>query len=149
MASKYRFIGKVTPRKDAVDILTGRAKFLNDIKFPDMLYGKVLRSPHAHALIKKVDKSKAQKLEGVRAVLTWEDVPDWKGGTPRRTPVLGRKVRFVGDAVALVILDLHLPHVSGVDILHQIRQDTTLAQVHVIVTTADSALSRKQLKYGA
>ena len=102
MGGKYRFIGKVTPRKDAAEIVTGKARFLNDIKLPDMLYGKVLRSPHAHALIKKVDKSRAEKLRGVKAVLTWEDVPDWKGGTPRYTRVLGRKVRFVGDAVALV-----------------------------------------------
>lgn len=102
MAGKYRFIGKVTPRKDAVEILTGRAKFLNDIKLPDMLYGKVLRSPHPHALIKKINKAKAEKLGGVRAVLTWEDVPDWKGGTPRCKRVLDQKVRFVGDAVALV-----------------------------------------------
>jgi len=102
VAGKYRFIGKVTPRMDAAEIVTGRARFLNDIKLPDMLYGKVLRSPHAHALIKKVDKSKAEKLRGVRAILTWEDVPDWKGGTPRTKRVLDRKVRFVGDAVALV-----------------------------------------------
>jgi xanthine dehydrogenase molybdenum-binding subunit len=102
MADKYRFIGKVSPRKDAVEILTGRAKFLNDLKLPGMLYGKVLRSPHPHALIKKVDKEKAEKLQGVRAVLTWEDVPEWKGGTPRCKRVLDQKVRFVGDAVALV-----------------------------------------------
>jgi xanthine dehydrogenase molybdenum-binding subunit len=92
----------VTPRKDATEIVTGGAKYLNDIKFPDLLYGKVLRSPHPHALIKKVDKSKAERLKGVKAVLTWEDVPDWKGGTPRYTRILDRKVRYVGDAVALV-----------------------------------------------
>jgi len=102
MSDKYRFIGKVTPRKDAVEILTGRAKFLNDIKLPSMLYGKVLRSPYPHALIRKIDKEKAEKLQGVCAVLTWEDVPDWRGGTPRCKRVLDRKVRFVGDAVALV-----------------------------------------------
>ena len=101
-SSSYRFIGKATARKDAVEIVTGEARFLNDIKIPNMLYGKVLRSPHAHALIKTVDKSRAEKLPGVKAVLTWEDVPGWKGGTPRNTPVLGPKVRFVGDAVALV-----------------------------------------------
>jgi CO/xanthine dehydrogenase Mo-binding subunit len=98
----YRFIGKPTTRKDARDIVTGSARFLNDIKLPDMLYGKVLRSPHAHAIIKNVDKSRAEKLPGVKAVLGWEDVPDWKGGTPRYTRVLDRKVRYVGDAVALV-----------------------------------------------
>src|SRR5512135_1946378 len=102
MANNYRFIGKPTPRKDAKEIVTGSARFLNDIKLPDMLYGKVLRSPHPHAVIKKIEKSRAEKFPGVKAVLTWEDVPDWKGGTPRYTRVLDRKVRYVGDAVALV-----------------------------------------------
>ncbi len=102
MTAPYRFIGKATLRKDATDIVTGNTRFLNDIKIADMLYGKVLRSPHPHALIKDIDKSGALKLNGVKAVLTWEDVPDWKGGTPRYTRVLDRKVRFVGDAVALV-----------------------------------------------
>jgi len=102
MAGTYRFIGKATPRKDGTKIVTGSARFLNDIVLQNMLYGKVLRSPHPHALIKKVDKSRAEKLRGVEAVLTWEDVPDWKGGTPRYTRILDRKLRFVGDAVALV-----------------------------------------------
>jgi CO/xanthine dehydrogenase Mo-binding subunit len=102
MAGNYRFIGKTTPRRDATALVTGGARFLNDIKLPGMLYGKVLRSPHAHALIKGIDKSAAEKLQGVKAVLTWEDVPDWKGGTPRYTRILDRKVRYVGDAVALV-----------------------------------------------
>jgi CO/xanthine dehydrogenase Mo-binding subunit len=102
MANNFRFIGKPTPRKDAKDIVTGSARFLDDIKFPDMLYGKVLRSPHPHALIKRIDKSRAEKFPGVKAVLSWEDVPDWKGGTPRCTRVLDRKVRYVGDAVALI-----------------------------------------------
>lgn len=102
MGSTYRYIGKATPRKDAKEIVTGGVKFLNDIKLPDMLYGKVLRSPHPHALIKKIDKSQAEKLPGVKAILTWEDVPDWRGGTPRYTRILDKKVRYVGDAVALV-----------------------------------------------
>ncbi len=102
MTKPYRYIGKAMPRRDAKEIVTGRAKFLNDLKLPDMLYGKVLRSPHAHALIKRIDKSKAEKLKGVEAILTWEDVPDWRGGTPRCTRILDRKVRYVGDAVALV-----------------------------------------------
>jgi CO/xanthine dehydrogenase Mo-binding subunit len=100
--STYRYIGKPTPRKDAVEIVTGATKYLNDIKFPNLLYGKVLRSPHAHAFIKGIDKAEAEKLKGVKAVLTWQDIPDWKGGTPRLTRVLDRKVRYVGDAVALV-----------------------------------------------
>ncbi|OPX93300.1 MAG: Xanthine dehydrogenase molybdenum-binding subunit [Syntrophorhabdus sp. PtaB.Bin027] len=102
MDNKYRFIGKRTPRLDAPEIVTGKAKFLNDIKLADMLYGKVLRSPYAHAVIKSIDTGKAEAVKGVKAVLTWQDVPDWKGGTPRFTRILDRKVRYVGDAVALV-----------------------------------------------
>jgi xanthine dehydrogenase molybdenum-binding subunit len=102
MGGDYRYIGKPIPRRDAVDIVTGAAQYLDDLKFPHLLHGKVLRSPHAHALIKKIDKSKAEALPGVKAVLTWEDVPDWRGGTPRNVPVLDKKVRYVGDAAALV-----------------------------------------------
>ncbi|MBM4338237.1 MAG: xanthine dehydrogenase family protein molybdopterin-binding subunit [Deltaproteobacteria bacterium] len=102
MENTYRYIGKATPRRDATEIVTGRTAYLDDLKLTNMIYGKVLRSPHPHALIKKIDKSKAERLKGVEAVLTWEDVPDWRGGTPRSTRVLDRKVRYVGDAVALV-----------------------------------------------
>jgi CO/xanthine dehydrogenase Mo-binding subunit len=102
MAEEYRYIGKVTPRKDGVEIVTGGLKFLDDIKFSDLLHGKVLRSPHPHAIIRRINKDKAMALKGVRAVLTWEDVPDWKFGNPPIFRILDRKVRYVGDAVALV-----------------------------------------------
>lgn len=102
MEAEYRFIGKAIPRKDAAEIVTGATRFLDDIVMPGMLYGRVLRSPHPHALIKRVDKSRVEEIKGVKAVLTWEDVPDWRGGTPRFVRALDRKVRFVGDAVALV-----------------------------------------------
>ncbi len=102
MGENYRYIGKPMPRRDATEIVTGTAQYLDDLKFQNLLHGKVLRSPHAHALIKKIDKSKAQALPGVKAVVTWEDIPDWRGGTPRNVRVLDKKVRYVGDAVALV-----------------------------------------------
>lgn len=102
MGNGYRYIGKPIPRRDAAEIVTGAALYLDDLKFQNLLHGKVLRSPHAHALIKRIDKSKAEALPGVRAVLTWEDNPDWKGGTPRNLRLLDKKVRYVGDAVALV-----------------------------------------------
>jgi len=100
---RYRHIGKPTPRKDAVDIVTGTARFIDDIKMPGILHAKVLRSPHAHAEIKRIDTGKAERLSGVKAVLTHKNVPDWKGGIPiphRR--VLDRRVRFVGDGVAII-----------------------------------------------
>jgi CO/xanthine dehydrogenase Mo-binding subunit len=102
MATQYRFIGKATPRKDALEIVTGKAEFIDDVKRPGMLHGKVLRSPHPHAQVVGIDTAKAETLSGVKAVLTYKNVPDWKTGIPRHVRVLDRKVRFVGDAVALV-----------------------------------------------
>lgn len=102
MTTEYRFIGKPVPRKDARDITTGRAKYINDISVPHMLHGKVLRSPHPHANIRNIDTSKAKALSGVKAVLTYRDVPNWKIGNPLHLRVLGSKMRFVGDSVALV-----------------------------------------------
>jgi len=102
MGGNYRYIGKAMKRRDAESIVTGSAQYLDDITFPNILVGKVKRSPHAHAVITRIDKSRALALPGVKAVLTWEDIPDYRGGTPRNVRVLDRKVRCVGDAVALV-----------------------------------------------
>ena len=73
MTKGYRHIGKGTPRKDAREVVTGRAKYIDDIKLPGMLFGKVLRSPHAHAVIKNIDTARAEKLAGVKAVLTYKN----------------------------------------------------------------------------
>lgn len=102
MSKDYRFIGKRTPRKDAFEIVTGRAKYIGDIRKSELLHGKVLRSPYPHAEITKIETDKAAALSGVVAVLTYKNVPDWMTGMPRHVPVLDRKVRFVGDAVAIV-----------------------------------------------
>ena len=105
MTESYRYIGKETPRKDARDIVTGKADYIDDLKLPGMLFGKVLRSPHAHALIKRIDCSAAKALQGVKAVLTHQDIPDWEWGMPKHMRVLDNKVRYVGDAVAMVAAD--------------------------------------------
>ncbi|MFP3928478.1 MAG: xanthine dehydrogenase family protein molybdopterin-binding subunit [Desulfobacteraceae bacterium] len=102
MASSHRFIGKRTPRKDALDIVTGKARYIDDITHRDMLYGRVLRSPHPHANILDIKTDRAEALAGVHAVLTHKDVPEWKTGMPRHLGVLNRRLRHVGDAVALV-----------------------------------------------
>jgi CO/xanthine dehydrogenase Mo-binding subunit len=102
MGEEYRHIGKATKRKDARAIVTGSAKYIDDIKLPGMLEGRVLRSPYPHACIKHIDTSKAETYPGVKAVLTYKNVPPWIGGIPYHRPVLDSTVRFVGDAVALV-----------------------------------------------
>ena len=80
MAKEYRHIGKETPSLAAREFVTGKAKYIRDMKRPHMLYGKVLRSPYPHANIKSIDTSKAEKLPGVKAVLTYKNAPDWISG---------------------------------------------------------------------
>ncbi len=68
--------GKPTDRPDAVDKVTGRARYAADINLPGQLIGKVLRSPHAHAYVISIDVSEAEKLPGVKAVVCRDDFPD-------------------------------------------------------------------------
>lgn len=100
--SEYRHIGKVRRRQDGRGIVTGKALYSDDIKIPNALYMKVLRSPYPHAEILSIDTSKAEALPGVKSVMTYQNAPDWKTGIPACRPVLGQKVRFTGDAVATV-----------------------------------------------
>lgn len=68
--------GTPTDRPDAIDKVTGRARYAADINLPGQLIGKVLRSPHAHAIVKSIDISEAEKLPGVKAVVTRDDFPE-------------------------------------------------------------------------
>ena len=73
---KFRWVGTRPIRHDGVDKVTGKASFGADLSFPDMLWGKILRSPHAHANIARIDVSRALKLDGVKAVATAADLPE-------------------------------------------------------------------------
>lgn len=98
----FRVVGKPLPQIDARERVSGRAEFVSDIKIPGMLHGRILRSPHAHARIRKIDASRAKKLPGVRAVITAEDTPQIPFG-PRSDDwmiLASDKVRFIGDEVA-------------------------------------------------
>lgn len=115
MTENLSIVGKRVPRWGAYDKATGAARYLADIKLPGMLAGKVLVSPHAHANILKIDTSKAEKLPGVEAVITWKDVPH-NLYNPNKLDlilvhpelefkdsyVLSEKARFVGDRIAAV-----------------------------------------------
>lgn len=76
MGSEYKWIGKNIVRPDGVEKVTGRAKFGADFTLPGTLTGKILRSPHAHARIKKINIDKALALPGVKAIVTGDDLPD-------------------------------------------------------------------------
>ena len=75
-STQYKWIGKRTIRPDGHDKVTGRAKFGSDFSLPGMLHGRVLRSPHAHAVIKAIDTSAAERFPGVKAVVTSKDFPE-------------------------------------------------------------------------
>jgi nicotinate dehydrogenase large molybdopterin subunit len=104
---EYTVIGKSYPRHDAILQVTGRSVYADDIVRPGMLHAKILRSAHAHAIIKAIDCSLAASIPGVRAIVTAQDVPHKRYGfTHQDQPVLADdKVRFLGDAVAALAAD--------------------------------------------
>ena len=77
VVTNNKWIGQRTIRPDGMDKVTGRAQFAADTTMPGMIWGKVLRSPHPHARIKSIDTSKAEKLPGVKAVVTAKDIVDF------------------------------------------------------------------------
>jgi xanthine dehydrogenase molybdenum-binding subunit len=120
-----KVVGHPTPRIDAEERVTGRAKYTNDVQLPGMLYAKVLRSPHPHANIKSIDVSKAKALPGVKAILTYENCKvvwgagsvaggqqysdEVKKNTKQRRYAFNNPVRFVGEpVVAIAAVNRHL-----------------------------------------
>lgn len=105
------FVGKPMRRKEDLRLLTGRARFLEDIRLPGMLYVRVLRSPHAHARITRLDVERARTMPGVHGVLTGRDiagkVEPWghqTQGLPEgeRLPFAVDKVTYEGQEIAAV-----------------------------------------------
>ncbi|MBX2836891.1 MAG: xanthine dehydrogenase family protein molybdopterin-binding subunit [Gammaproteobacteria bacterium] len=104
--TKFQSVGTRPLRPDGVDKVTGRARYGADMSMPGQLVGLILRSPYAHASIKKIDVSKAEKLSGVHAVVTSKDFPN-KNIDDALQPILEncmarKKVFYDGHAVAAV-----------------------------------------------
>ena len=96
-------VGKRVPKLDAMDKATGRVKYIQDLKVPGMLYGKVLYSKYAHAKIVKINTARARETPGVLAVLTGEDIPDIRMGVYKdNRPLKKGKVCSFRDEVAAV-----------------------------------------------
>ncbi len=111
MEAKNRYVGMSVIKKDAKALLAGKPLYTDDIAPKDCLIVKLLRSPHAHALIEEIDLSRALKVEGIETILTYQDCSQKRftmaGQTyPEPSPydrlILDQRVRFVGDAVAIV-----------------------------------------------
>ena len=108
-ANNLSYVGQRIPRKDGPEKVTGRAKYTGDIHLSGMLVGRILRSPHPHARILNIDTTRAEQLNGVKAVITARDTAGIKHGfveTPRyppdQYPLATDRVRFVGEEVAAV-----------------------------------------------
>lgn len=114
-ATETRVVGQAAPRGDAVERVTGKAVYGSDLTLPGTLYGKMLRSPHAHARIKSINTTRAMELPGVKIVVTSADFPDVELGGPavggeiallprdqRRMQLADETVFYQGQAVAAV-----------------------------------------------
>jgi len=155
---QFKWVGTRTIRPDGVDKVTGRAMYGADLTLPGMLEGKVVRSPHAHAKIKSIDTSKAEALDGVKAVVTAADMPladptpvasgeaminlrDLSDNVIAREKVLyeGQTVAAVAAtsadiaerAVALIEVEYEvLPHV--IDVLEAMKDDAPVLHDYMI-----------------
>ena len=104
-------VGQPIRKKDAMALVTGKPVYMDDLAPKDCLIVKVLRSPHANAIVKSIKKTAAERVPGIEAIYTWEDVPKQRftmaGQTyPEPSPydrlILDRHVRYVGDPVAII-----------------------------------------------
>jgi 4-hydroxybenzoyl-CoA reductase subunit alpha len=105
MSNRFSIIGKPIAMVDAAGKTTGAGKYTDDLSVPGMLIGKILHSPHPHARITRIDTSRAEKLDGVMAVVVGTDAPNPYGILPvghDEHALALDKVRYVGDNVACV-----------------------------------------------
>jgi len=119
MTSPYRYIGKPTGRPDVQGKATGESKYTPDVDLPGMLWAKVLRSPVSHAIITRIDTSKAEALPGVHAVVTGADGPGVRYGRRYRdlNVLSDGRVRFVGDRIAAVAAETKDIAEAAVDLI--------------------------------
>ncbi len=153
----YRYVGTRPVRHDGLDKVVGKARYAADLVLPGMLYGHILRSPHAHARIVAIDTSVAEAMPGVRAIITGADFPDLPADDPERNMtrnLMARdKVLYEGHAVAAVAAGTRrqakeaaeaievtyevLPHV--LDILEAMEPGAPLLHDDMMTTGVDPA----------
>ena len=170
----YKVVGSRVKRPDGIDKVTGKARYGADASAPGGLVGRVLRSPHPHAQIVKINTAKAEKLTGVKAVITSEDLPDLTNGDQGMAHILencmarGRAL-YDGHAVAAVaaideqtaakalkLIDVKykkLPHVTDVD--EAMKPDAPVLHANMFTrgvdpapTKASNISARTQMGYG-
>ena len=160
----FKLVGTRPNRPDGLDKVTGRARYGADFSLPGMLFGAVVRSPHAHARIVKIDTSKAEALAGVKSIVTRADFPtglvgeDWN---LQENTIAGEKALYDGHAVAAVaatskliaenaarLIDVEyevLPHVIDVD--DAIKPDAPVIRENVADATVPDGMPGNVARY--
>jgi xanthine dehydrogenase molybdenum-binding subunit len=140
MSASFKVVGTRVPRIDGASLVTGSAKFSNDVILPNMLYGRILKSPYPHANITAIDTSKALALPGVKAVITYKDVPNLTITGSQSAPfgtsdryILENIVRHVGDPVAAVAATDPFTAEAALDLIN-----VTYQQLPFVVTATDA-----------
>ena len=170
----YKVVGSRVKRPDGVDKVTGKARYGADVSAPGGLVGRVLRSPHPHAQILKINTAKAEKLPGVKAIITSADLPDLTDGDQGMAHILENcmargRARYDGHAVAAVaavdeqtaakalkLIDVKykkLPHVTDVDEAMQpdapvLHENMFTRGVEPAPTKPSNISARTQMGYG-
>ena len=141
--STFSVVGQRLPKVNAWAHLTGTARYADDIQLPRMLYGRLLRSPHAHARVTRIDVSRALAHPGVVAVCTGADMPELMGimpSTQDETALAVDKVRYVGEPVAAVAA---VDEDTAFDALSLIEVDYEPLEP---ILTIEEALTREDVK---
>jgi CO/xanthine dehydrogenase Mo-binding subunit len=131
---KYSVLGKRPVRHDGADKVTGKAIYTADLALPNMAHGKIVRSPHAHARIKKIDASEALKLPGVLAVVTHDDFPDLKA-----------KFAAMGEAGAVNLLHLASNCLANDKVFYKGHAVAAVAAINTHI--AEEAAKRIKVEY--
>ncbi len=137
----FKQIGKSLPRRDAMDKVSGQAQYTADLALPGMLHAKLLRSPRAHARITRLDASAARAMPGVRAVLTWADIPahvaPFYGYFIKDQPIVAMdRVRYIGDIVCAVAADTEALAVAALALIEVDYADLPVA-AHIAQALTD------------
>ncbi len=129
---KYKVIGTRPIRHDGTDKVIGKAIYGGDVRLPGMLHGQILRSPHAHARIKSIDTSKAEALEGVRAVVTSKDLPKTNEDDMIDLGEGMTRLKYIRDNILASDKVLYRGHaVAGVGAINQQTADEALSLIKI------------------
>ncbi|MEC3860745.1 xanthine dehydrogenase family protein molybdopterin-binding subunit [Mesobacterium sp. TK19101] len=161
---EFRLVGTRPDRPDGLDKVTGRARYGADIAAPGMLWAAVVRSPHAHARIVRIDTSKAEALPGVKAVITRADFPEGLTGEAwnmQENTMAGERALYDGHAVAAVaaisaliaqdaarLVEVEyeiLPHVTDVD--EAIKPDAPVIRAGAADATVPEGMPPNVVRY--